>query len=308
MHKTVNADEKRFLTNAHCARNINNKQNIENVFNSRRSEQCIASAEIDIFFYCSLFAQRTQNEMRNANQSTVWNNGRHCANMITTHISPIFMRFEGNRKRWSEKKAISIQNKTQIDKHCCRNCVWVLGKCEWLVFLFLYSSLFFLCFLYFHPMSVCSVHHSECTGILPFIMRTQTSKNVSLLLHGINKKEKTKFFLRSLLLLPLPLPLFQNPFFYKYNIVHNRFQLFVQFLLLLPILFRISWSFVKRASMTTTWMRVFLLILFRIKIQWTFIHTFLFGCVSVSVCVCVRVVLKSKLNFHSFTKCTRMII
>lgn len=44
MHKTVNADGKRFLTTEQWARNINNTQNIENVFNFGRGE-------INIFFF-----------------------------------------------------------------------------------------------------------------------------------------------------------------------------------------------------------------------------------------------------------------
>lgn len=66
-----------------------------------------------------------------------------------------------------------------------------------------------------------------------------------------------------------------------YKCVQNRFQLFANVFFFL-LLFWTLWSCVKRASMTATWMRVFLLIRFRIKIQWTFIHTFLSS--SDSVC------------------------
>lgn len=191
-----------------------------------------------------------------------------------------------------KRSNFNSKTKTKIDKHCCRNGVWILGKCEWLVFLFHYSPLFFtrLCFalsfccLYSHPMSVYPIHHTECTGILPFIIQTQTSKNVSLLLHGIKKKATKK--LRSFLSLPLSLPLFQNPFLYKYKWVQSRFPFFCPiFVCVLLLLFWTLLSFVKRASMTATWMRVFLLILFRIKIQWTFIHTFWLSYVSVCLCV-----------------------
>lgn len=193
------------------------------------------------------------------------------------------------------KKAISIQNKTQIDKHCCLNCVWVLGKCEWLNLLFLFSPLFstwlgsslpFCFFLYSYPMSVCS----ECTDILPFIMRTQTSKNVSLLLHGIKKKQKKMYGHFCCC--------YSQCHFFKicfcinmYKCVQNRFQLFANVFFFL-LLFWTLWSCVKRASMTATWMRVFLLIRFRIKIQWTFIHTFLSS--SDSVC-CFEI--KTKFSF-----------
>lgn len=104
MHKTVNADGKRILTSAQCARNINNKQNIENIFNFRRSEQCTTFVEINIFLF-PLFTQRTQNETLTNQRYRI--TGRHCTNIlyIHYHTSPTFMRFDVNATEKEEEEA-----------------------------------------------------------------------------------------------------------------------------------------------------------------------------------------------------------